>query len=163
MKYIKLTKGQRAKVDDKDYDYLMQWKWLCNNGYAARGVHIGYYPNKKPRCKLLYMHREIIQVPSELDVDHVDRDRLNNQRINLRACTSSQNCCNQKKHFDAKSSKYKGVHWNKHHKRWRVKLVVSGKRFDIGAYKTEEEAALAYNKAAIKHHKVFAVLNKIGV
>lgn len=80
---IKLNKYYVVKVDDEDYDKLIKYKWYCaqrRDGeymYAARG-HYGKH------CKLILMHRVIMDIPSGLVVDHIDHDGLNNQKSNLR-------------------------------------------------------------------------------
>ncbi len=93
MKKIKLTKSKFALVDDEDFDYLNQWKWhYTGTGYAGRKI----YPNGRYDQKMLYLHRVIMQTPVGLDVDHIDHDRLNNQKSNLRNCTRTDNLKNRK-------------------------------------------------------------------
>lgn len=85
MKTIILTQGKVAKVDDKDYAYLSRWEWcFSNGGYAKRGLSTG---------QEILMHQEIIDgqtTPEGICVDHIDEDKLNNTRHNLRRCRCAQ-------------------------------------------------------------------------
>src|SRR3990167_208372 len=108
MKYIPLTKGKFALVNDEDFEYLNQWKWcyLNNpNGYAIRAI----YPNKHQ--KIIYMHRFLLKAPKSKQVDHINGNSLDNQRLNLRLCYSYQNQSNQIRKKISFSG-YKGVTYN---------------------------------------------------
>lgn len=91
-------------------------------------------------------------------VDHIDRDSTNNKIENLRAATRSQN---QKNRTSAKNStsKHLGVH--QHCEKWQSAININGKKVHLGSFKTEEEAAIAYNNAAVKYHGDFANINII--
>lgn len=144
MKYIELTQGKRTKVDDEDYEYLSQWKWFykktSHGGYAVRNSD---YKRGKPRHSV-WMHRVIMKTPNGFETDHINGDKLDNRRMNLRIVTKSQNQWNRKK--QAGSSKYKGIYWNKANQRWHVQLQMGGKKVWLGYYKTEEEAKKAYDE-----------------
>lgn len=143
-------------VDDEDFDRLNSWKWWvakrCNTFYAGRSVWV-------PERKVVYMHREILGITdSKIEIDHKDRNGLNNQRDNLRESTKRQNGCNKKSRQNS-SSKYLGVSlWRG---RWRATIKNNKKQVWLGFHPTEENAALAYNSAAIKIHGEFANLNVI--
>jgi len=145
MKEIPLTQGKFALVDDDDYEYLSQWKWWYSNGYVVRS-HIDPVTKKSTK---IYMHRKIMKPPKGMVVHHINNNGLDNQECNLRVCTYSQNNQNKKSHKKG-SSKYKGVSWNKHNKKWQAYITYEGKRFNLGYYAIEEEAARAYDKAAIE-------------
>ena len=158
MKEIELTKGQVVLVDDEDYDRLMEHKW-----YALKRQACGFFAarnirkviNGKSVGRTHYMHREIMNPPDDMQVDHIDWNGLNNTKSNLRVCTSQQNCRHQRK-LQQGNSKWKGVtsgYWNGN-KRWRASI-------SIGLFKTELEAAAAYNEAAKLIFKEYAVLNNI--
>jgi len=159
MKEIPLTQGKVALVDDEDYDYLMQWKWHAHKHrltyYAARSVR----QYKGGSQRLLMMHRVIMQPQGEMQVDHIDHRGLNNQRSNMRICTSHQNKMNMQKHKG--NSKYIGVtsfqDGNKH--RIIAQIRVDGILHFLGDYTNEEDAAHAYDKSAIEFRGEFANLN----
>lgn len=158
MKLIPLSKtGKKnagkyfATVDDEWYDYLMQWDWcIWSNGYACR-------------CEkriLIHMHRVVLGLTDKkILCDHKDRDKLNNQRHNLRPCNKSQNAQNKKKKNG--SSKYRGVNMRKTMKftRWYACININGKTLSLGMFKTEIEAAKAYDEAALKNRGDWAELN----
>ena len=159
MKKISLTQGKFALVDDEDYEYINQWKWCYNNGYAVRGKYIGTL-NGKEKTIIVYMHRIINKTPDGLHTDHISMDRLNNQKNNLRDCTVSQNHMNLKSYKNS-SSKFKGVNWDKNREKWYVKIIINKKHTYLGRFSCEIEAAKAYNKAATENFGEFAKLNDI--
>lgn len=150
-KEIFLTQGKIAVVDFEDYEYLMQWNWYYSGrGYAARSDH-------------LKMHRIILERMGHIDfeeVDHINRNKLDNQRCNLRPVSLQQNQCNKGK-SDNNTSGYIGVSWNKRAKKWHAQIRVNYKRFHLGYFDNIIKAAEAYNKAARKYRGEFAVLNEI--
>jgi len=164
MKEIKLTQGKVALVDDEDYEYLNQWKWIANKSYT-REVHY-VVRNKKidGKWKQVRMHRLIMYAPKGMHVDHKDRNGLNNQRSNLRICSNIQNCYNRGANKGG-SSKYKGVCFCNTHRRWRARLMINGNAKMLGYFKTELEAGIIINIAARKYHGEFSrpnILTKIS-
>lgn len=154
MKYINLTKGKRTIVDDDLYESLSKHKWHCAHGYAVRRIRVG------GEQRILFMHRVILGTPNGSYTDHINGDKLDNRRENLRVCTTLENARNQGLQRN-NTSGFKGVTWNKNDRRWRAQLMCSGKAFFLGNHKTREAAALAYNKAAIELYGKFARLNVI--
>ena len=152
-KSIPLTQGKFALVDDEDFEYLNQYKWqISNNGYAVRQSRInGGNP------KTILMHREIISPDTYLYVDHVNMDKLDNRRKNLRVCSNSQNQRNRKK--QPNNSGYKGVFFYKEKKKWRASIWVDGKPLYLGLFESPELAANAYDEEAKKYFGEFARIN----
>ena len=157
MKRIKLTKGKFALVDDEDFEYLNQWKWTCvGRGYAQRKYSI-----KGGRKGInMYMHRDIVSIPKDKFIDHINGNGLDNRKSNLRICTLSQNNANRKKSING-TSMYKGVSWYSPYGKWCARICKNDLDIFIEYFKSEKEAALAYNEAAIKYHGEFANLNVI--
>lgn len=150
-KEIRLTKGQVALVDDEDFEYLNQWNWyVSRSGYAVR-TH-GIFR------KTILMHRLISNTPDGYETDHIDRNRLNNQKNNLRVCTVSENQHNKGMNSDNKSG-YKGVSWDAKNNKWRASIRYNNKTYNAGRYETAEEAAGAYDEMAVKLHGNFASTN----
>lgn len=143
-------------VDDKDYDYLNQFKWyLRGKGYAVRN-HLRC--GKKTSMR---MHREIMNCSHDKQIDHINRNKLDNRKCNLRFCTNSQNKMNSKG-YRMSSSKYKGVYFHKGNNKWCAEINFNNKQKYLGIFKIEKEAALVYNQAAIKYHGEFACLNEVN-
>lgn len=159
-KRIPLTQGKFSIVDDEDYEFLMQWKWHINsNGYAVRRPYIKGSGRDKQKCLTIRMHRLLGNTPDGLDTDHINGDRLDNRKSNIRICTRSQNLVNKKikKKF---SSIYRGVNLHKSGK-WLSKIHFNRRFKYLGYFDTQEEAALAYNSAAKIIHGEYAVLNEV--
>ena len=107
--------GKYVLVDDEDYEELNKYKWRLRKGYATRdGKMVNY-----KKGKIISMHREIMKAPLEKDIDHKDRNKLNNCKSNLRFCDMTQNLGNQKIHRD-NTSGFKGVYFNKNAKKWQA-------------------------------------------
>lgn len=138
MKYIILTKGQRAIVDDECYEELNKHKWYCSTSrYANRHPH----STNGVRIGKIMMHRVIMNTPKNKQTDHINGDTLDNRRANLRVVTQSQNLWNVK---------VKGITWTI--SGYQVRIQKQGKRIFIGYYKTEKEAITARKAAEKKYY-----------
>lgn len=126
--YLYKNKGV-AIVDDADFEEISKYKWHLDRGYAAMTV----------KGDILYMHRFINKTPKGMSTDHINGNKLDNQRKNLRTCTQSQNNANTILRKD-NSSGYRGVVWHKKDKRWQVQIIVNGKMHYLGQYKKLEQA-----------------------
>jgi hypothetical protein len=165
MKIISVTKGQHVVVDDADYEFLSQWKWAAayspytQTFYAMRT----YMPKGRRGKKLsIRMHRQIVGCVKGMDVDHINGNTLDNRRGNLRICTRGENSRNQKTR-SSNSSGYKGVSWDINREKWSARIMRDGKTVNIGRFTSLDQAALAYNDAALAYHGPYAKLNKVAV
>jgi len=158
-KLIPLTQGKFAIVDDEDYEELSKYKWFAHKEpsawYAYRNVRL---PNNKRT--LISMHRQILNPPKGVGVDHINHNGLNNKKENIRECTNAQNQHNRRRVKDKTTSKYKGVYYDERGKRkWVVRFKQDGKEHYVGCYYAETEAAEAYDRAVSKLRGNFACLN----
>lgn len=150
---ITLTKGKKALVDDEDYDWLNRWRWYYSQGYAVRSVNIS------GKRYTVGMHRLIMHAINEgMDVDHIDGNRLNNCWTNLRYADARQNAMNRGLYRTNTSGK-KGVYWSKSKNKWESAIRCKGKRYHLGVFSDIDDAARAYNEAALKHFGEYARLN----
>jgi hypothetical protein len=154
IKTIPLTKNSFTIVDDDDYERLNKHKWFCTDkGYAARIFR------SKGEQHTQYMSRVIMGEPIGVEVDHINRNPLDNRKCNLRVVTRQQNAINSS--TNTHTSQYRGVHWCWNDRKWRSGIKVNGKNIHIGYFKSETEAATEYNRKAIELHGDFARLNTI--
>jgi len=150
-KEILLTAGQVAIVDEDDYERLNKLSWqVSSRGYANRRVYL-----KGNQYSTLIMHREIMQPPDDMQVDHINGNKLDNRKQNLRICTASQNSMNSNR----QKGLYRGVTWHKRDRKWRANIGANREKIYIGQFDCPHEAAKAYNKKALELHGEFARLN----
>jgi hypothetical protein len=161
MKEKKLTQGQVALVDDDNFGWLNSFKWFAhkddfkyNNGYyAVKKI------NKGGKSYMQCMHRLILNInDSKLLVDHINGNKLDNRKENLRIATKSENGRNRDRQSNNKSG-FKGVHWNKQFGKYRAQIMLNNKTTYIGLYTNPVEAAKAYDLKAKELHGEFARLN----
>jgi hypothetical protein len=156
LKEIKFSNGNITIVDDEDYEKFSSYKYYENDkGYAQRS----YGPRSAKKHALL--HREIMNAPKGLFVDHINHNKLDNRKSNLRLVTNQQNRFNSNKMKIAKTSKYKGVCLIKKANLWKALIRFNGKDKIIGRFESEETAAVAYNIYAKKYFGEYALLNDV--
>jgi hypothetical protein len=152
MSKIPVNSRQFALIDDCDVDLAWGYEWRLNvQGYVVRGKDAGYLIlHKVIGSRLFPLYKE--------DIDHEDRNKLNCQRFNLREATVSQNIANSKL-FITNTTGYKGCSFVKRVSRYRAYIVLDYKQIRLGYFPILEEAAMAYDLAAIQYFGKFAVLN----
>jgi hypothetical protein len=152
MAEIFTKKGELILIDDEMLEPLGASAWFTDkDGYARTNL-------TTPRGrKCVKMHRFImgLQNGAPGQVDHIDGNRLNNRRTNLRLCTQSQNNCNRGP-APSNTSGYKGVGWNKRRRKWVAKIKINRKVHFLGHFTNPECAYEAYKVAAVKFHGDFA-------
>ncbi|MBN1505417.1 MAG: HNH endonuclease [Sedimentisphaerales bacterium] len=148
VKQIPLDGGAYAYVDAADHEWLSQWAWHLHGGYAAR--------NEKG--KRVYMHRQIMEPPPGMVVDHTNGNKADNTRANLNVCTQQENLVNRSKRNGA-SSRFRGVNYNKDSGKWRARITFEGGRLYLGEFAEEVEAARAYDRKAAELFGELARLN----
>lgn len=161
MKEIPLTQGYVAVIDDEDFERLSGYIWRATVRHRKYGNACVYAQRHVRRgdgvWTVQYMHSLISEAPAGMVTDHVDGDGLNNRRANLRVCTRSENQHNSRPRGG--TSRYKGVCWDSHAKKWKAYIAVCGKLHNIGLFARETDAAQAYDAAAMKLHGEFARIN----
>jgi len=145
-------------VDDDDYEKLKEYHWSIK--ISKSKYHSIPIAESRKNNKLIAMHRLITNCPAGMYVDHKNHNTLDNRKENLRVCTNAQNCSNVRKPKGSSSSNYKGVHFYKRSKKYQAYIKVNYKRIHLGFYENEDQAAIAYNIAALKYHGEFACLNE---
>ena len=159
MKEIKLFNGEIALIDTSDFDLVNSYKWaLSTYGYAQSG-------NGKTTFKIHTLLLGKLQKPFQ--VDHINHNRLDNRRENLRIITHQQNILNKRKKSYRKgippTSSYIGVGWDKLKKKWISQIQVNKKHYRIGSFQNERHAAMARDIWAKDLFGEFAVLNFGGL
>jgi predicted RNA methylase len=150
MKELPVKWNRLTKVDDEDYERFKNFRWhFAGNGYVARTVE---------RFTTIFLHDEIMKPPVGFQVDHIDRDKLNNQQSNLRVCTRSQNVQNSNLR-STNTSGYRGVFFENNTDKWVARITKDYRKRFLGRFDTAVDAARAYDKAACELFGEHAALN----
>lgn len=156
MKEIELSNNKGvALVDDKDYDMLMKYKWCFCDSYAQTSITIS--PKNQKTYRMTHF---INNISKDKETDHIDHNKLNNQKYNLRIVTRSQNMMNKSCHKNT-TSEFKGVSWKTSNKKWVAQISINKKVNYIGLFNSEINAAIAYNKKALELFGEYAYLNEV--
>lgn len=157
VKLIPLGKsGKFAIVDEEDYEWLSQWKWhLDKDGYAVRrqwqyATEEGENSNTEKKYVSIRMHKEINQTPKGFDTDHINWNKADNRRSNLRTATRAENIRNQGLRR-SNSSGFTGVYWDKNKQKWSAKSFKNGKEHYIGRFANKEDAIAARKTWELSH------------
>jgi len=157
----KKAAGRVALVDDEDYDLVMQYSWHVDEYQRKnrRGMHGPYAMANARGPKPHTMIRMHTLITGWALVDHRDGNGLNNRRSNLRDVTGTQNAANQRKRVGRSLSRYKGVTWHRRDHKWKAQIKDGSRRRHIGNFINEDDAARAYDAAALAAWGEFALLN----
>jgi hypothetical protein len=145
-----------ALVDEEDFERVNQYKWYANkvglNWYAVRVAEDN---------SSILLHRFILGLESgDSEVDHINGDGLDCRKANLRLCTHSQNMANREKPKTVRpTSQYKGVYYKVSERKWVAQIMINYKHKYLGSFKNEEDAARAYDTAAVEAWGEFARIN----
>lgn len=145
-------KGVEFIVSREDANKISEYGWcLGTHGYIVASI------DNQTVC----LHRLLLAADKYQYVDHLNGDKLNNTRENLRVASTYQN--SQNINISCRNtSGFKGVHFNKHEKKWQGNIRAFNKQYFLGWFDNKELAALAYNEAAKELHGEYACLNPIG-
>jgi hypothetical protein len=146
---IHLTKGRHCLVSSQDWKWLSERRWYAQNTtnrggrypYAARAQTID------GKLRTILMHREILVAGDGLVIDHANHNTLDNRRCNLRLTSESDNCHNRVK-LSGCHSRFIGVTRDKKNPKWLASIKREGKRYHLGGFDDEEEAARARDEWA---------------
>lgn len=165
---IMTRNGYTFQVDEQDYELASSRKWIGarfrerkkDGEWGKERKYIIRFIHENGKRKHQRLHRFLLDAPRGLEVDHKNGDTLDNRRCNIRLCTRAQNQMNKCKQLRNRSG-YKGVCWYQWGNKWEANITIDCKTIVVGRFLTKEEAALAYNKAALEHFGEFARLNEI--
>lgn len=147
-------------IDDEDFQKIKDLKFYVDNSKISKTYYIVYYDKEYKNVKKL--HRFLMNCPKGKVVDHINGNGLDNRKENLRICTHRENLYNHKPHKNSKNL-HKGVVFYKNKRKPYYSFIhVNGKTRYLGCYINAEEAALAYNQAAIKYFGNYAKLNEVN-
>ena len=141
--------GGYAKVDAVDYKEIMTHSWHKNSQGYVKGTING---------KNVLMHRYIINAPNNKQVDHINGDKSDNRRTNLRLVTNAENSQNKRKRKNA-SSIYRGVYSLKNTNKFRAEIGRDNKNISLGTFTNETDAAEAYDLYVVHNDMEFTELN----
>lgn len=133
---------------------------LLEKTWSIKKCHNTLYAYCAILKKKFYLHRLIMNPRPDEYIDHINGDGLDNRKCNLRICTNSQNNANKGKQKNNKSG-YKGVSWDKTRNKWKADIMVNKKTIYLGRFNVINDAARAYNNAAVKYFGEFARLNDV--
>jgi hypothetical protein len=155
---IPLTQNKASLVDEEDYERLSKYKWFAHKGRYT------YYAVRHLPCKeghhLVRMHREVLGLMKGDGIicDHKNGNGLDNRQDNLRRASYCLNKYNTQI-YKNNTSGFRGVYFMKDREKWAVQIGKDGKLIYCGSYKSKEEAAIVYDKMAIKYYGDDAILN----
>jgi len=149
-----------ALIDSSDLDDVRQYRWCLADDYVVTSVRVDSGKFRQVKLHRHLLRTQLSALPG-MDGDHISRDKLDNRRSNLRVATEAQNSANRSKHRN-NTSGFVGVTRIRKTGRWEARISVDGSPRCLGTYGTAEEAARAYDTAALELRGEFAVTNLRG-
>ena len=152
MKIITTFEGIDTVVDNETYKWAKEIVWrISSSGYVS-------YRKGNER---IFLHRLVAKTQNDFITDHINGNKLDNLRSNLRVVTNQQNVFNNGIRND-NTSGYRGVWYRKDRGRWQAEIKADGKKYSLGCYNTAAEAAVVYNRKASELFGNNARLNEIN-
>lgn len=150
-KYGEIT--GKSIIDLDDIEIVKQYKWtLGNHGYVTSGAGKNQ----------ILLHRLLSNAFDGIYVDHINRNKLDNRKLNYRFCTNQENNRN-KDLYSHNSSGITGVTWNKERNKWQAQIVVDNKTINLGRYESFDEAVKARLKGEEEYFKDFMPQERTGL
>ena len=132
-------------VDAEDVERMSRHRWCVDtNGYVCTKID----------GKKTLLHRFVVEAKCGEEVDHINHERHDCRKANLRTCARIDNAKNRPRQCNNKSG-YKGVGWHRKSGKWRARIRIHGKQCELGYFDTPEEAHRKYCEAAIRAHGEF--------
>lgn len=140
---VSLSGGIICLIDDEDWDRIKNYSWClhADKQYVGGRVENG---------KMVLLHRFIMNVSSDMKIDHINHNTFDNRKENLRICTQAQNMWNAK--HRGSNTGIRGIHFRKKVGNYQVDITSYGKRVYLGVYPTIEEAIIVRKTAEFKYH-----------
>jgi len=148
---IPLSNGKLCFVDAEDFEEIISYRWNFSNGYAIRNSA------KNGRHTTFRLHRQLLMATASQEVDHKNRNKLDNRRFNLRFADRTGACQNRGRQKN-NTSGFKGVSFHVKTGRWQAQITILKKKTYLGIFLSKEDAYRAFCKAAKLHHGEFACL-----
>lgn len=143
------------KIDAEDVEFCKGFSYSVNGAGYLQATKLATGKNKQ-----IFLHRVLLNIPEGLEADHINGDRSDNRRSNLRIVDAARNMQNRRKKKNTASS-YKGVYLNRARNNWHTYISLNGKRLYGGAFKTDKEAAKRYDELATKYFGEYARINNL--
>lgn len=143
-------------IDDEDYEKVMMFKWQVRKNHHYDKFYIGTNKQIKNVRTNYELARYIMNAEKGKYVDHINGNPLDNRKANLRICTIAENNRNTNKRIDGVTSNYKGVCWKPRSRKYGAQINFNRKKIHLGYFDNEDQAAIAYNIAAVKYFGEFA-------